>query len=152
MAYYFGDQNYRAAYIQATAEYITRLQQLIEAWKQKWKSGPTPALYMLNQGAKVIINDSRSGDEETYELSDLSARILTYLSRRKSVTELREALRDVAETELTDELTWLMDRNLIFDEEDRYMSIVFRQKTERSRDKALIEESGVTSGAPVLGL
>jgi ribosomal peptide maturation radical SAM protein 1 len=152
MAYYFGDQNYRAGYMQATAEYIARLQQLIEAWKQKWQSGPTPALYMLNQGAKVIINDSRSGDETTYELSDLSARILTYLARRKSVTELHDALRDVAETELTDALTWLMDRNLLFDEEDRYMSVVLRQKTERSWDKALIEESGVTSGPPVLGL
>jgi ribosomal peptide maturation radical SAM protein 1 len=152
MAYYFGDQNYRAAYLQATAEYIVRLQQLIEVWKQRWKSGLAPALYRQHRDGKEIISDSRSSEEKTYELSDLSAQILACLSRRKSVTELRAAFRDVTETELTDELTWLMDRNLIFDEEDRYMSIVFRQKTERSRDKALIEESAVTSGPPVLGL
>jgi ribosomal peptide maturation radical SAM protein 1 len=142
MAYYFGDQNYRAAYVQATAEYIVRLQQLIGVWKQRWKSGLAPALYMQRRDGKVIIYDSRSGAEDTYELSDLSARMLQHLSRRKGVAELRDALHDVTETELTDELTRLMDRNLIFDEGDRYMSIVVRQKTNWVEDHLLIEQTG----------
>jgi predicted transcriptional regulator len=93
-----------------------------------------------------MLYDSRSGSEEIYELSDLAAQILGHLSRRKSVVELRDTIREVTETELLDELARLMERNLIFDEEDRYLSLVLRQKTDWAGDQLLLEQA-VTAGS-----
>ncbi len=92
---------------------------LVNAGKKSGK-GLSPALYMHCLGARTLEN----------------------LSRRKSVVELRSAMPEVTETELLDELTRLMQQQkLIFEERERYPSLVLGQKTSWGGDQLLIEQA-----------
>jgi len=147
MAYYFADQNFGASYMRAAAEYLAPLQQLVENWKQRWENDVTPALYSERRGDGMIIHDSRSGHPDSYEISDLSARILDALSRRKAPSELAAALKDVDRNELADELEQLEDRNLIFTESGMVMSIVLPRKTVWTPTSLLLETALETATA-----
>lgn len=128
LAYYFADQNYGAEYMRTVVAYITRLQEAVEGWKQKWAGGNPPMLYAEERDGQTIIRDTRGAAEETYALSDAARQVLEALMRRRSISELGRELGHLGEGELESGIESLKARNLLFEEKGLYMSLVLPQK------------------------
>lgn len=133
MAYYFGDQNFKSDYFRTVVQHIAPLQQAVESWKKRWEGGRQPMLYLETRGGKTVVCDSRGDAEESHPISETAAEILHALARRKGLSELAASLPHVAEPELTREFEMLKAKDFIFEEKNRFMSIVFPRKLERFR-------------------
>jgi ribosomal peptide maturation radical SAM protein 1 len=128
IAYYFGDRNYGAPYMQMVARYIAPLEQAIAAWQKRWSEAP-PELYVERPGETPLIYDSRSAAPERLELDAAAGRLLAALSSRMDQTRLRALLPELTAEEVETSLQRLMDRRLLFTEGDRFMSVVLKQPT-----------------------
>lgn len=123
LAYYFADQNFDAEYMRPVITYITRLQEAVEGWRQKWAGGRPPMLYAEERDGRTVIRDTRCASEETYALSDVERQVLEALKRRKAISDLsRELGRPVGELEA--EVASLMEKGLLFEENGHSMSLV----------------------------
>jgi ribosomal peptide maturation radical SAM protein 1 len=127
MAYFFGDQNYRAEYLKGVVQYIGPLQRAIDAWIKLWESGQRPELSVSQAEGRTVVHDSRSGTLRTYELSKTAADIIGVIGRRRTRGEIGNALRPCAETELQAGLRELQERDLVFEESEMFMSLFMPQ-------------------------
>jgi ribosomal peptide maturation radical SAM protein 1 len=124
LAYFFVDQNYKAEYIKNVVQYYGPLQRAVEAWRQQWNSAQRPEVTLSRTGGNAVVRDSRSGSMRTYQLSDAAADILGTTSRRRNRSEIGNALKSYDETQLRDGLRELLERDLVFEESEMFMSLV----------------------------
>jgi ribosomal peptide maturation radical SAM protein 1 len=128
LAYFFNNINYTAEYFQTIARYIAPLQQAVAAWQRLWSMPCRPELYVQSSGEVPVIYDSRSGVGETFELNPAAARVLSALSHRMGISQLQGVIPELGADRLQNALRQLKDRNLLFAEGDRYMSIVLQHR------------------------
>ncbi len=127
LAYYFADSHIGAEYAQTMSKWIGRIKERVDRWVDAWKDDGQvpPKLLLCGNGDKNIINDSRSGQVKEYRIGEVSGRILNFLAdKAKRVGDVAREFSDVAGFDAHKEIGFLRERGLIFQEEDRFLSLV----------------------------
>jgi ribosomal peptide maturation radical SAM protein 1 len=127
LAYYFADQNYSAPYMTTMIAWNDRLKTTVERWRSRWKRDdkqPHPQLVFRQRGSSTIVYDTREGSELEHELGNRGAEILRFLIERRQLVELAREFRQLSETVIVQEVSWLKEHGLIFEEDGRYLSLV----------------------------
>jgi ribosomal peptide maturation radical SAM protein 1 len=126
LAYYFGDSNTGAAYAQTMFQWIGRIKEKVDRWMNAWKDDEDPPKLLLNRnGDQCMITDSRSGAVNEYRLEPISGRILDFLAdKAKRVGDVAREFSDIAGFNAAQEMATLREKGLLFQEEDRYLSLV----------------------------
>jgi ribosomal peptide maturation radical SAM protein 1 len=127
LAYFFADQNYSNAYIGTTARWLKRLEVQCERWNTRWheRDGQLkPTLSFETCGDTRIVRDTRSGAVVRHEISALGLRILERLDDAMKLPRLVDHFPGTPGDELERELLALRERGLLFEEDDRFISLV----------------------------
>ncbi len=127
LAYFFTDQNYDNAYIAATAKWIGELEALIEDWNAKWEPNNgklKPGLSFEWRRDTRVVHDTRNGGSIEYEFEPLGLEVLESLSQPMKLSRLARRISGVSDTELSDQVGALLEKGLVFHEDDKYVSLV----------------------------
>jgi ribosomal peptide maturation radical SAM protein 1 len=126
IAYYFFDANFNAPYQVAMRKKLRALQEAVGRWRRRFggEDGALPAeLFLVSRDGRWIVRDSRDGQLTEHELNDESHTMLRRLANPVNRAEIDDAVT----------LQWLCDRRLVFQENDRIMSIVTPRAPARCR-------------------
>ena len=108
--------------------WLERLGELVREWRERWAGDPDrrPRLILWRDVHSAVIYDSRFGDGESYRISAEAERLLATLG---SPMTLGDAVRrsGVEECAARLALKFLKDRNLLFEESGRYITLVVEQ-------------------------
>jgi len=129
LAYNFVDHG-NGHFQSALKKWIPRLQERFRVWNQLWEPsrGETiPALYVRKYGADIILVDSRSGSAREYPLSPAGLQLLTQLNRPRRLADLR---KKNPRMDIDLEFDRLLEGRLLFQDENRWLSLVFPSKPE----------------------
>jgi hypothetical protein len=127
IAYYFVDANYNAAYRIALAAWISRVREGVSYWRKRWQGegSQLPArLFLKKQGEETVVYDSRSGQVVEHRISDAGVQMLGLLEKTQRLSQLESALGHLPGINPAGELALLKERRLVFQEHDRFLSIV----------------------------
>src|SRR5215217_562619 len=126
LAYYFGDTNSGAEYAQTMSKWIGRIKEKIDRWIDGWKDGKAgPKLLLNRNGDQYMITDSRSGELNEYCVGAIGSRILNFLADKpKRVGDVAREFSDIAGFNAAREVAVLREKGLLFQEEDRFLSLV----------------------------
>jgi ribosomal peptide maturation radical SAM protein 1 len=123
-AYYFSDRNFLAEYAKVATEWLSRLQSVVSKWQSRWKPKMpelAPRLYLKEE--QDVVYDSRSDSVIEHRLCDREKSILKHLARPVRLDDLMAVFsRDGID--VTPELQLLQQKKLIFQENDRLLSLV----------------------------
>lgn len=125
LAYYFVDDNFDAEYQVGMVRWIGEIRALIEEWKARWpRDSPQDRaeLHLETTKAGTRVHDSRSGRVHKFQISDLGRRILDLLAGKWSLPVAK--LDDITDCDTRDEVAFLEDRGLVFEEDGSIMSLV----------------------------
>ena len=126
LAYHFADRNIKAEYFVKMAKWIGKIREKYEGWKSLWMNRTSqPMLYMSNKGHSKSIFDSRSGKPVEYAISNALAEVITQLGKPKRAHDLNGILSTIPDFTAEEAIAWLQKRGLLFQEGDRYLSLVF---------------------------
>jgi ribosomal peptide maturation radical SAM protein 1 len=129
LAYYFTDTNTGAEYAQTMSRWIGKIKEKIDAWTDAWKDDRVPKLVLHENGDRLMITDSRSGEINEYPVTAISARILNFLADKpKRVGDVAREFGDIEGFDAAKEVALLRAKGLLFQEEDRYLSLVLNRE------------------------
>ncbi len=126
MAYNFIDYG-AGHYKKALNKWIDKLIERFNFWKSLWnrKNQTLPYLYFREKDKKNIIVDSRSGIRKEYTIGETSYNLLQSLRKPRKMKYLKDTYPNL---NIGEEMEMLVDKGLIFSDEDRYFNIVFPNK------------------------
>jgi len=126
LAYYFADVNIGAEYAQTVLQWISKIRERIDFWIDLWKTDDEshPELLLYKDGDQHMIRDSRTGELKEYPIGEVSAKILNLLSATKRMGDVVNEFRDVPGFDAAKEISILRENNLLFHEDNRFMSLV----------------------------
>jgi len=87
-----------------------------------------------------VVYDSRSGKAVEHQLGDVGKRILECLAKPKDLSLIALKLKNVSETILENEVSFLKERGLVFQEGTRFFSIVLPRKGSSYRKHKELEK------------
>lgn len=125
LAYYFTDQNFTADYFTTMARWINRVKGPCREWRDRWNEGEgavKPALYLRKGEGGAVVYDSRSGAAVEHELSEAGLRILDKIAVKPG--RLADFVKELPGVDAEAELAELQRLGLVFQEHDRFLSIV----------------------------
>ncbi|HEY0727168.1 MAG TPA: hypothetical protein VGD38_03800, partial [Pyrinomonadaceae bacterium] len=129
LAYYFNDTNTGAAYAQTMFQWIDRIKEKIDRWTNLWKGNEPPKLLLARNGDQCTFTDTRSGELNEYRLEAISGRILDFLAdKAKRVGDVAREFSDLEGFNAAKEMAILREKGLLFQEEDRYLSLVLNSR------------------------
>jgi ribosomal peptide maturation radical SAM protein 1 len=134
LAYHFVDRNPAAKYLQNLVKWIVKLSELVIQWANRWKTEDErlfPELYLKEQPGGSVVHDTRGGDLVEHQLNHARRALLEQLHKPKRLSQLVKELPAVAAPELEDEMHWLEQRGLVFQEGDRLLTLVLHRDTPR---------------------
>lgn len=138
-AYYFGDDNLEAPYFNVMAKWIDKIRARIEEWRAKWTmtaNRDVPTLHFTGNGLSVY--DSRSGTAIEHEIGLLGKEILERLSRP---TRQEDLIKTIQSDGVVAELAVLREKGLIFEEDQRLLSLVLNRKKIPDQSRILNEHA-----------
>jgi ribosomal peptide maturation radical SAM protein 1 len=127
IAYDFMDHNLGADYMVALAEWIDRVTARVEEWRRRQsgeEGGLRPLLYLRQREDGASVHDSRSGEAREIPLSPVGRRVLARLEEPRRLPVLARELADLAADELAAEIDHLRRHGLLFEEDEKLMSLV----------------------------
>jgi ribosomal peptide maturation radical SAM protein 1 len=117
LAYFFRDNNIQARYQVDLAEHLGQLQETVNNWRELWQSSvATPHLRLVADAMGWLVEDSRSGHQIAHELEERDVELLKNLERPQSINNVR--------TKYAEELDYLLETGLLFEERGKVMSLV----------------------------
>lgn len=128
MAYYFMDHNSTADYFVATANWVHKIREKVQMWRGHWnrESRPIPPrLFFQENGRGDTIYDSRTGDVVEHEVGEIGKQVLQQLAKPKRIDKLAAELEHIPDFNPEKPLDGLLEKGLVFQDGDRYMSLVF---------------------------
>ena len=124
LAYYFADVNIGAEYAQTVSQWIGKIREKIHFWHEVWKSQDDhPELLLYKDGDQHMIRDSRSGELKEYPITAVSARILNLMTETKRIGDVNKEFTNGSSIDAAKEIAILREKQLLFEEENRYMSL-----------------------------
>jgi magnesium-protoporphyrin IX monomethyl ester (oxidative) cyclase len=124
MAHRFFDHN---ADYERMQYWLGKLNAAVSAWRARWlnSDGRTQSrLCFIQDAAEPTVYDSRSGDVVEHKLSPLTAEVLNHLERPNSKDDLVKHFGHVPDFDVEKEISFLLERRLLFEEDGRFMSLV----------------------------
>lgn len=128
MAYYFADANVSAEYAQLAGRWIGQLRELVGAWSRAWRGGGAepPQLTLRGGPGEWVVFDSRGGAGVEHRLSEGGRRVLEAIgTRAKRVSEVVKETAGEEGLDVAGEMAGLQEKGLVFQEGDRFLSLVF---------------------------
>lgn len=127
IAYHFEDRNYSSQYLSDMLAWQRKLEKAMTDWKERRQGGEgklAAELHLKVSNGKPLVHDTRSGDLAEHDLEDLGLRILALLDERgRKLPDIARQL-NVSEEKAHDQLGKLTSLGLLFEEQDRYISLV----------------------------
>ena len=136
LAYSFTDHHFQADYIVQLANWLDKMNEKVQQWRRAWWPRETwvvwgtwfqsdrPKLILNQQGNDTLIYDSRSGEPLEYQISDLSKQLLNYLNQPLKKADLAAKFLHISHLDIEQEIAFLQDRGPLFQEDERFMSLV----------------------------
>nr|QEO74672.1 Radical SAM domain protein [uncultured bacterium] len=126
LAYYFSDTNTGAEYAQTMTKWIGKIREKVDPWISAWNDNDEPPKLLLHgNGDESMITDSRSGEVNEYRIGAIGARVLNILADKpKRVGDVAREIGDISVFNAAQEVASLCETGLLFQEEDRYLSLV----------------------------
>lgn len=144
MAYYFRDRNIDAPYQVDLASHLAHLREAVARWRMRWESAAgAPRLRLVRDDYGWLVEDQRTGHNVEHELEDADVELLRALEAPQSLTKVRE--------DNPDNLAYLMDIGLLFEERGRVMSLVM-EGTRHALDAGLHSFAGSKGRAETAAL
>ncbi len=114
-------------YKQGLKQWIGRLEQRFEDWKQQWNpiSKTYPMLYFYQKYGVQYIYDSRNGNDLHIKLSDAEYTILQELYKPQTIEGLQTSHESMVTVDLLEDL---LHRGLLFQDGSRFYTIVYPAK------------------------
>lgn len=134
VAYYFADSNLKATYFVEMAKWIGTLKGLVEAWKAKWspdKLSQRPKLYFTEKDGNPAIYDSRFDEPVEHQISATDVRLLKLLNKPGRPRDVGNKLQ-LSAGEAETRFGALQEMGMIFQEDDRYLSLVINGEPKAS--------------------
>jgi len=126
LAYYFTDINITAKYSLDMARWVSKLRERVESWVSRWRAvdpARRPQLYLKKKGEIPSVYDSRFDKPVEHQISKCTFQILEFLNKPRRITDITANL-DINHSIAESEILLLKEKNLIFQEGDRYMSVI----------------------------
>lgn len=125
LAYYFMDHNLTAEYFTTMARWIGRIKEQQKPWLERWRNPESlPALYFKKRGSETVVFDSRSDEVVEHEITDQGLQILQQIAITPSRPGMIAAKLNLPNFDPHQELAALQEKGLVFEEHDRYLSLV----------------------------
>jgi hypothetical protein len=127
VAYYFAEKNIGARYNISMIRWIDKIRAQFQPWLARWRSedcNQQPKLYFKQKGGSTVVIDTRSTQAVEHQISDTSRQALEQLNRVSRVADLNSRLGHILNFDAAREIASLQELRLIFQEGDRYMSLV----------------------------
>ncbi|MDC3955551.1 RiPP maturation radical SAM C-methyltransferase [Polyangium jinanense] len=128
MAYFFRDENFEAPYFVHLAQWFTMIKDLVATWRDRWPEKDPEGraeLYAARRGDELVIHDSRSGRAVEHVIAPSTWSVLLSFDKpaplERAAAEVRRALPDV---DMDREMEFLVNKGLLFQEGERYLSLV----------------------------
>jgi len=131
LAYYFTDNNFSAEYLTTLVRWINNLREKVKMWQNCWNGEGQivpPKLLFKEKGESSIIYDSRAGEVIEHEISDVARQVLEKLTGPRRLAHLASDLSHIPNFNPEREVGLLQERGLIFQEGDRFMSLVLEEQ------------------------
>jgi ribosomal peptide maturation radical SAM protein 1 len=125
IAYDFMDHNLEADYLLSLGSWIDRLQEKLRHWQERWRDDATPPrLHLFEREGEPWIYDSRSGEAVEYPITPAVRQLLLGLEKPLRQAVLARETAEIPEIDLARDLAFLRERGLVFEEDDKVMSLV----------------------------
>jgi ribosomal peptide maturation radical SAM protein 1 len=132
LAYFFADdRNFKAQYFTTTIKWIGKLREKVNLWWTRWHGEdqpPPPRLFFKGQGASSVVYDSRSGEVVEHQIGDVGRQVLEHLAKPRRIKDLAADLSHIPDFDPEKEVALLQERGLVFQEGERYMSLVLPEE------------------------
>lgn len=138
MAYYFTDRNTTATYFTTMVKWIGKIKEKFEPWHSRWhnlKDLDYPMLYFKQKGDTTIVFDSRKTVEHV--VNPVGTQILDLMVKLRRVADLAKELSHVPHLDLEQEITLLQSRGLLFQEGERFLSLVLPKEPPKPNSSAI---------------
>lgn len=132
IAYHFEDRNYGSERYYLLSEYFPKLQERLNDWKRRWQTKDVenfPRLTLRRSDDGTYIFDSRE-DIKEYKISSLEAKVLEMLETPHSIDDIISGFPAETGERIHEVLRQADGSGLLFEENDRYLSLVIRDYRE----------------------
>jgi ribosomal peptide maturation radical SAM protein 1 len=127
LAYHFADRAEGAPYVLHASKWISKLRKAIAQWRSGWhENGAAPRLFFKHNGEADIVHDTRSGRLVEHAVGPVGRRVLDHLATPKRLSDLAAAWDGAPGIDPAREVSALQERGLLFQEGERYLSLVLR--------------------------
>jgi len=127
MAYYFSDANLGAPYFVAMAQWIDKLREQVKTWRERWYGRNRARLYFKENAEVPVIYDSRFEATIEHRLNEISFQTLKFLSKPRRIADIAARMSSIPGFKAESEIALLQGKKLIFQEGERYLSIVLSE-------------------------
>lgn len=127
LAYYFNDTNIGAEYFTHMVKWIGKIREVFGVWEDKWRDKDhlsLPALFFKQKGKTSVIYDSRDGAAVEHLIDATGTELLNLLNKPRRLNDLASELGSSSHLDIAQEMAKLIDKRLIFQEGDKYLSLV----------------------------
>ncbi len=138
IAYYFMDYNAKADYVLNLAEWLDKVKKCVELWRSRWEDTSEllpPALFFRNREEDTVIHDSRTGELKEYRIGSVKRKILEYFATQGTITGLAKEFGHLPRFDPIEETEFLKERGLVFQEGDRFLSLVLPGPCQKIRNQ-----------------
>ncbi len=132
LAYNFVDHNFGAEYFVIMVKWIDTIQEKVDLWRNRWhdeKQTIPPKVFLKEKDKTVIVYDSRSGEVLEHPVGRVGKQVLEYLVTPRKITDLASDLNHISNFDPEKEIAFLKDRGLVFQEGERFLSLVHLNET-----------------------
>jgi ribosomal peptide maturation radical SAM protein 1 len=139
-AYYFEEKDVTSDRIFLMSEYYLEYETAINKWKKLWqtdKIDKIPKLTCFLKGGVPYIYDSRQGTIKEFAISPLWEKVLTVLGHPMSIDSIMTDFPAENRERIVHVLHDLESKDLLFKENDRYMSLVIRDYSDGAMEVIL---------------
>ena len=130
LAYYFRDATSNARYTRLMSEWIDRVRERVDWWQSRWHNVDQllpPKLQFKDNS--TVVYDSRSGRALERQVGDVGKQVLDFLHGRPAdISRIAAGLSHLSGTDFAKEVALLRSRGLVFQEGDRYLSLVLARE------------------------
>jgi ribosomal peptide maturation radical SAM protein 1 len=126
LAYFFSDHNLKAKYAGTMITWIRKVRDKWDFWNKRWQdaSNVAPRLYLKKSNEKSTVYDSRNGEPREYVVDDVTVQVLELLNKPGRVGDLANNFGHIPDFDPAQQLAVLRERGWIFQEHERYLSLV----------------------------
>jgi magnesium-protoporphyrin IX monomethyl ester (oxidative) cyclase len=131
IAYYFVDTKFDAEYRVAITSWIARIQKSTTDWRFRYNGANSalPArLYFKESEGQTVVYDSRSGQAVEHKISEAGLQVLRSCNKAKRIAQLAAELGHLPNFDAVQEVAYLQERGLLFQEHERLLSLVLPQQ------------------------